>query len=251
MISHRNVIANIVQLTIFDQPDREKIAPGHRDVVLGLLPQSHIFSLIIICHASTYRGDSVIVLSKFILDSYLKTIEKYRINILYLVPPIIISMINNFKAMHRFDLTCVKRVWVGAAPLAPEATSALLSQYPSWTVTLGYGMTETCVCVTSQTPRDIVVGSSGWILPGFEILLLDESGNRVTSYDQAGEVLVKSPSVVLGYLDNDEANRQTFVQFPEGRFIKTGDVGKFQKSPSAVEHLWIVDRIKELIKVKV
>lgn len=251
MISHRNVIANIMQLTLFDQADRLKIRPDYKDIALGLLPQSHIFSLIIICHLSTYRGDTVIVLSKFHLESYLRTIEKFKIRTLYLVPPIIIAMINNLEILSRFDLTCIKRLWIGAAPLAPEVTSALLSRYPSWKLTLGYGMTETCVCVTSQTPQDIVLGSSGWMLPGFEVLLLDESGNRVSEYDQPGEVLVKSPSIVLGYLNNDVANRETFVEYPEGRFIRTGDVGKFHMTASGVEHLWIVDRIKELIKVKV
>ncbi|KAL0940147.1 AMP-binding enzyme [Colletotrichum truncatum] len=250
MISHQNVIANIIQLSLFDQKDRDNIAHRHRDIGLGLLPQSHIYSLIIICHASTYRGDSVIVLPKFDLETYLQTIERHKINTLYLVPPIIISMINNLEIMSRYDLSSVKRVWVGAAPLGLEATNALLSSYPSWKVTLGYGMTETCVVVTSGTPRDIVVGSSGWLLPGFEVQLLDTDGNKITAYNEPGEVCVKSPSVVIGYLNNEAANRETFVNLPEGRFIKTGDIGEMRKEPSGYEHLWIVDRIKELIKVK-
>lgn len=251
MISHRNVIANVLQLSIFDHHDRENIGPGHRDVGLGLLPQSHIYSLIIICHASTYRGDSVVVLPKFELETYLRAIEKYSINTLYLVPPIVISMINNFPVLRRFNLTSVKRVWVGAAPLAPEVTSALRAEYPDWAVTLGYGMTETCVVVASGTPRDLVVGSSGWLLPGFEVMLISEDGKSIDGYHEGGEVLVKSPSVVLGYANNVEANRETFINLPEGRFIKTGDVGEFRKAPSGNEHIWIVDRIKELIKVKV
>ncbi|KAJ0121878.1 AMP-binding enzyme [Diaporthe amygdali] len=113
MISHKNVIANIIQLSLFHQVDRDNIAPRHRDIGLGLLPQSHIYSLIIICHASTYRGDSVIVLPKFELEAYFGAIAKYRINTLYLVPPIIISMVNNLQTI---------RVWVGAAPLAPQIT---------------------------------------------------------------------------------------------------------------------------------
>ncbi|WYZ45917.1 hypothetical protein EsH8_IX_000142 [Colletotrichum jinshuiense] len=250
MISHQNVIANILQLSLFDQEDRNALSLGHRDVGLGILPQSHIYSLIIICHASTYRGDSVIVLPKFDLETYLRAIEKYKINTLYLVPPIVISMINNLEIMRRYNLTSVKRVWVGAAPLGPEATNALLLEYPSWNITLGYGMTETCVVVTSGTPREIVVGSSGWLLPGFEIMLVGADGGEITTYDKPGEVWVKSPSVVLGYLNNDDANRETFVDLPRGRFIKTGDVGEMRKAPSGNEHLWIVDRIKELIKVK-
>ncbi|KAG7061977.1 4-coumarate-CoA ligase [Colletotrichum scovillei] len=250
MISHRNVIANIIQLSLFDQADRDAIAPAYRDIGLGLLPQSHIYSLIIICHASTYRGDSVIVLPKFDLNTYLRTIEQFKINTLYLVPPLVIAMINNLETLKKYDLSSVKRVWVGAAPLGLEATNALLSAYPSWKITLGYGMTETCVVVTSGTPRDIVVGSSGLVLPGFEIMLVDTDGKRVDTYNEPGEVWVKSPSVVLGYLNNESANRDTFVDTEDGRFIKTGDVGEMRKAPSGKEHLWIVDRIKELIKVK-
>lgn len=251
MISHRNVIANTIQLSLFDQADRDNIAPRHRDIGLGLLPQSHIYSLIVICHVSTYRGDSVIVLPKFELETYLGAIAKYKINTLYVVPPIVISMVNNLQTMRRFDLTAVRRVWVGAAPVAPEIITALLSHYPTWKATLGYGMTETCGVVTSGTPRDTVLGSSGWLLPGFEVMLTDGSGVRITDYDKTGEVLVKSPSVMLGYLNNDTASRETFVDLPEGRFIKTGDLGLFRRVPSGAEHLWIVDRLKELIKVKV
>ncbi|KAK1635587.1 hypothetical protein BDP81DRAFT_450458 [Colletotrichum phormii] len=200
--------------------------------------------------SSTYRGDSVIVLPRFDLHTYLRTIDKFKINTLYLVPPLIIAMINSFETLRKYDLSSVKRVWVGAAPLGLEATNALLSAYPSWKITLGYGMTETCVVVTSGTPRDIVVGSSGLVLPGFEIMLVGADDKPVNNYNEPGEVWVKSPSVVLGYLNNESANRDTFVDTENGRFIKTGDVGEMRKAPSGKEHLWIVDRIKELIKVK-
>ena len=77
-------------------------------------------------------------------------------------------------------------------------------------------------------------------------------GNEITGYDQPGELWTKSPSVVLGYLKNDKATKETFVDEPEGRFMRTGDEAVFRKAPtSGNEHIWIVDRIKELIKVKV
>lgn len=72
-------------------------------------------------------------------------------------------------------------------------------------------------------------------------------GNEVTGYDQPGELLVKSPSVVLGYLNNDQANKETF----QDGFMRTGDEAVVRKAPSGHEHIFIVDRIKELIKVKV
>jgi len=190
------------------------------------------------------------VLPSFDLDTFLITIERYRINTLYLVPPIVVAMLNNLDKMKQYDLRCVNRLWIGAAPLGAEATQLLLSAYPEWKLTLGYGMTETCVVVTSGTPRDIVVGSSGWILPGFNVMLVDGDGREITSYNQPGEVWVSSPSVVLGYHANQKANQETFTELSSGRYIRTGDVGEIRKASSGNEHLWIVDRIKELIKVK-
>lgn len=82
MVSHKNVIANILQLAAFEAPDRR---PGQHKVVLGLLPQSHIYALVAICHTSVYRGDSVVVLPKFELPVLATAIARFKINILYVV----------------------------------------------------------------------------------------------------------------------------------------------------------------------
>jgi acyl-CoA synthetase (AMP-forming)/AMP-acid ligase II len=252
MISHRNVIANTLQITAFDAPGRDMIGgPGYQDVALGLLPQSHIYGLIVICHASTYRGDKVIILPKFEMQSYLTAIQKYKINTLYIVPPIIINMVKNRPTLSKFDLTSVKQIFTGAAPLGKETAEDLSTQYPEWKVRQGYGMTETCTVVCSTNPSDIWFGSSGCLLPGYEAKVVTPEGNEITGYNQPGELLVKSPSVVLGYLKNEKATQETFVDMAEGRFCRTGDEVEIRKSEQGNEHIWVVDRIKELIKVKV
>jgi acyl-CoA synthetase (AMP-forming)/AMP-acid ligase II len=78
-------------------------------------------------------------------------------------------------------------------------------------------------------------------------------GTEVTGYNQPGELVVQSKSVVLGYLNNDKANKETFIEDMDGngRWMRTGDEAEIRKSPSGTEHIFIVDRIKELIKVKV
>jgi len=78
-------------------------------------------------------------------------------------------------------------------------------------------------------------------------------GVEITGYDQPGELIVQSPSVVLGYLNNDKANRETFLADTDGggRWMRTGDEAVIRVAPSGNEHVFIVDRIKELIKVKV
>lgn len=90
MISHRNVIANIMQIAAFDSIARGKLkAPGskyaHQENALGLLPMSHIYGLVVICHASVYQGDGVIVLPKFEFKTCLAAIQNYKISVLYLV----------------------------------------------------------------------------------------------------------------------------------------------------------------------
>lgn len=109
------------------------------------------------------------------------------------------------------------------------------------------GLTETSTVVCSTSPEDIWYGSSGSLLPGVECKIVTLEGNEITGYDQPGELLVKSPSVVLGYLDNDTANKETF----QDGYMRTGDEALIRKAPSGHEHVFIVDRIKELIKVKV
>ena len=252
MISHRNVIANTLQISVYDEPSREMVGgKDYLDTALGLLPQSHIYGLIVVCHASTYRGDRVIVLPKFDLQNYLTAIQKYQINTLYIVPPIIIAMVKNQQLLKKFDLSSVKVIFTGAAPLGKETAEEIAQQYPEWKVRQGYGLTETCTVVCSSSATDIWFGSSGCLIPGYEAKLMTIEGNEVTGYDQPGELLVKSPSVVLGYLKNEQATKETFVDMPEGRFMRTGDEAVFRKSDNGNEHIWIVDRIKELIKVKV
>jgi ribosome assembly protein SQT1 len=251
MISHRNVIANTLQISLYDTPARQAKGPNHRDVALGLLPQSHIYALIVICHASTYLGDEVIILPRFDLQNYLQAIQTYKINTLYIVPPIIIAMVKNRDMTKKFDMSSVTSIFTGAAPLGKETAEELAAQYPEWKIRQGYGLTETCTVVCSSSPSDIWFGSSGCLIPGFEAKVMSIEGNEITGYNQPGELLVKSPSVVLGYLKNEKATQETFVDMPEGRFMRTGDEVEFRVSPSGNEHIWVVDRIKELIKVKV
>lgn len=90
MISHRNVIANTMQISAFEKPYRDTKRPpatqsDYTENVLGLLPMSHIYGLVVICHASVYRGDGVIVLPKFEFAQTLESIQRFKINSLFLV----------------------------------------------------------------------------------------------------------------------------------------------------------------------
>ena len=251
MISHRNVIANTLQISAYERYGREARGKDFQDIVLGLLPLSHIYALIVVAHVSTFRGDQAVILPKFDLRQYLSAIAKFRIKTLYVVPPIIISMAKNKAILDQYDLSSVVIIFTGAAPLGRETAEDLQSQYPNWIVRQGYGLTETCTVVSSTPLREVWFGSSGSLISGTEAKIVTAEGNEVTAYDEPGELLVKSPAVVLGYLKNEVATRETFVEDIDGRWIRTGDEAVIRISPMGNEHLWITDRIKELIKVKV
>lgn len=251
MISHYNVIANTLQIKTHDKLARDKkIPPGtqsdYTETVLGLLPMSHIYCLVVICHASVYRGDRVVVLPKFEMKPYLECIQRFKINGLYVVPPIIIMMLKNKALLDQYDLSSVDVIFTGAAPLGEEVAEDVIKQYPKWSIRQGYGLTETSTVVCSTSEHDIWLGSSGSLVPGVEAKLVSLEGIEITGYDQPGELIVKSPSVTLGYLNKPEATRETF----QDGWMRTGDEAVIKKSPKGYEHVFIVDRIKELIKVK-
>ncbi|RFU28419.1 hypothetical protein B7463_g7918, partial [Scytalidium lignicola] len=193
MISHRNVMANVVQITVFESKYRNSLA------VNGKWTE---------------------------------------------VPPIIIEMIKNKKLLDRWDLSSVYAIFTGAAPLGAETASALQKQYPSWKIRQGY-----VVCSTSA--HDIWLGSSGSFLPGYTARLISADGIEITSYEQPGELVVNSPTVTLGYLNNENATKEAFIEDKDGnQWLRTGDEALIRKAPSGNDHVFIVDRIKELIKVK-
>ena len=176
-------------------------------------------------------------------------------------------MVKNKPLLDRFDLSSVRAIFTGAAPLGAETAEELQSQHPSWKIRQGYGkiglaasaflslrsltllvgLTETAVCISSTPYHDVFLGSSGSLLPSVQAKIVSIDGKEITEYDQPGELVLKSPSVVLGYLNNPQANKETF----QDGWMRTGDEAVVRKSPQGNEHIFIVDRIKELIKVKV
>jgi acyl-CoA synthetase (AMP-forming)/AMP-acid ligase II len=92
-ISHRNLIANVMQSTLFEERGRTYLmGPNARMVVLGILPHSHIYGVMYISHLHTYRGDSIIVFPKFDMQQMLSCVPQYKMDVLMIVPPIIVAM---------------------------------------------------------------------------------------------------------------------------------------------------------------
>lgn len=112
-------------------------------------------------------------------------------------------------------------------------------------------MTESSPAVCTTSEHDIFHGTSGSILLGTRCKVIDTAGKEVTEFEKPGELFVQSPNICLGYMNNAKATAETFVWDEDGRWLRTGDVVVVRLSPLGTEHIVIVDRIKELIKVKV
>ncbi|KAL2834161.1 hypothetical protein BJY01DRAFT_259599 [Aspergillus pseudoustus] len=242
-ISHFNVIANVLAITQHESSFR---LPGQVKTCLGVLPQSHIYGIVLITHASIFRGDEVVILPRYDFSQMLSAIVKHQINTLFLVPPIILAFLANEGLVRTHDLRSMNDIVTGAAPLGADVYKRIAGLFPHASVREGYGLTETATSVATTKPDDIWLGSVGPLLPTVECRLLDPEGDVIQTYGKSGELWVKSPSVTLGYYNNDRATSESF----KNGWHRTGDEAMFRVAPSGHEHLFIVDRIKELIKVK-
>ncbi|KAL6362571.1 hypothetical protein LRP88_03861 [Fusarium phalaenopsidis] len=246
MISHYNIIAGVLQTHTFDSVARKTFGVENQ-AMLGLLPFSHVFGLMLITHLGTFRGDEIIVLPRYTFLTFLKAVSKYRIRQLSIVPPIAIEMLSKQDICRQYDLESVEFLYTGAAPLGKETVDDLLRIYPKWRLGQGF---ETATVFIQSSEHDTFVGSTGSLVPGAKARIVDVDGNEITAYETPGELLIQSHSVSLGYFNNPKATSETFFTDKDGRWIRTGDEVLVRKAPSGNEHFVVVDRVKELIKVK-
>ncbi|KAH8126482.1 hypothetical protein FP744_10002870 [Trichoderma asperellum] len=243
MISHRNIIANTLQISTYESNYKS----GKPEVLLAVLPMSHSYALIVTGHAGVYRGYNAIVLPGFDLIDVLEAVQKQHIETLWMVPPMVVALIKNLDTAEKYNLTHVKSTVVGASNLTKEVNEQFTRLFPNCQLIQGYGLTETSVVVSMQNRADIMFGSCGHFIPGYEGRLVDRDGKEVTELDTPGELLLRSPTVMLGYLDNEKETKQAFTG---DKWLRTGDLMEIRKSNNGHEHLFIVDRVKELIKVR-
>ncbi|KAH9818643.1 hypothetical protein DFH28DRAFT_1080568 [Melampsora americana] len=239
-ISHRAVIANMILILRHMDED----VSGER--IMAVLPYYHIFGLVVVLHSSLYRAMANVVVPKFSFEPFLENIIRYQVSRLCLVPPMVVLMVKHPSGsrLAKEIQKSLKLIICGAAPLTQELIDQFRKMYPNVRIGQGYGMTETATWVTGL-PRitEPAPGSSvGVIGPNIQLKIVDQTGKPV-GFGQRGEVLIRSPSNAIDYLANPKATAETFDQ--EG-FVHTGDEGYVDS------HGWVyvVDRLKELIKVK-
>ncbi|KAJ5730827.1 uncharacterized protein N7483_005335, partial [Penicillium malachiteum] len=237
MISHHNVIAQCLQVTQLTPKDHRKI--------LAVLPLFHITGLVHQMHLPVLRNAEVYMLPAFNMKDMLDTVVKHQISELLLVPPIIIRLLRD-PIVKEYDLSHVRRFSSGAAPLSAEVLQELQRRFPNTGFKQGYGMTESCSCITAHPVEKSTYEYAhrvGSIVANTEVKIIDPDTGAELGYNQPGEILARGPQIVMGYLNNDKATRETF---DSQAWLHTGDVGFIDQEG----FITITDRIKEMIKVK-
>ncbi|KAG1742529.1 AMP binding protein [Suillus lakei] len=219
------------------------------DVLFGCLPYYHIYGGVKLLHLPLFLGAPAVVMAGFDPDGFCAAIARYRVTVGFVVPPMLVVFARH-PAIQKHDLTSLKILFSGAAPLGAELVSTVMKRMKGIgadvDIPQGYGLTETSPTVFLLPVPDASshIGSAGVLLPNLEIRLVGETeGEAHTDIPGAGEVWVRGPTIMKGYLNNPTATAEAIT--PDGWF-KTGDIGVRDKDG----FFTIVDRRKELIKYK-
>ncbi|KIW79868.1 hypothetical protein Z517_06483 [Fonsecaea pedrosoi CBS 271.37] len=236
MIAHSNMIAQCLQL--------QQISFNR--AIVAALPLFHITGLVYQMHLPVLLNARVYMLPKFTMDLLLQTVQDYRLSEIMLVPPILIRLVRDESLRKKYDLSSIETIACGAAPLSAEIIEMVRQRFPGVGIKQGYGMTESCACVTAHPPNkgDLKYAPYvGTIVASTELKIIDPDTGKECGFDQPGEIWARGPQVVMGYLNNPKATKETF---DADGFLHTGDIGSINSEGL----LSISDRLKEMIKVK-
>jgi acyl-CoA synthetase (AMP-forming)/AMP-acid ligase II len=241
MLTHRNLVANVAQ-------SFGTIGIEHGEVVLAVLPFYHIYGLTVLLNFALKTRSALVTMPRFDLPEFLRIIQDQKCTWVFIAPPIAVALAKH-PLVDQFDLSSVKAVFSGAAPLDANLAGAVATRLNT-TVRQGYGMTELSPVshVIPLDRDDISLDNIGLALPNMESKLVDpETGEEipipVSGVSEPGELMCKGPNVMVGYLGNDEATRAMLQ--PDG-WLHTGDIATVDSNGVYK----IVDRLKELIKYK-
>lgn len=238
MIAHSNVIAQCLQI--------KQITPDTLRRILAVLPLFHITGLVHQLHLPVILNANVYMLPSFTMDSMLATVQEYKLEEMLLVPPILIRLVRDEKTVSKYDLSSLKRFSSGAAPLSAEILELLKKRFPGTGFKQGYGMTESCSCITAHPPDKYDYKYAfrvGTIVASTEVKLVDPETGKECGLNEPGEIWARGPQIVMGYLNNKRATEETF---DKDGFLHTGDIGSIDDEGL----ITITDRLKEMIKVK-
>lgn len=234
MLTHRNLVANVCQVN-------PNLGLTAEDTVIAVLPFFHIYGMEILLNSALYNGSTVVTMPRFDLAGFLQTMQDYGVTHAFLVPPIILALAKH-PMVADYDLSKLKIIDSGAAPLGAELSHACAERL-GCVVRQGYGMTETSPVTHGHPPERIKDGSVGQCAPNTESKIVDiVSGAELGPHEQ-GEICVRGPQIMLGYLNRPEA---TAAMIDAEGWLHTGDIGYADDEG----YFYVVDRLKELIKYK-
>jgi acyl-CoA synthetase (AMP-forming)/AMP-acid ligase II len=239
MLTHRNLVANLCQCEGMQNFE----AFSERDVVIAVLPFFHIYGMVVIMMLGLAGGGTIVSMPRFDLAEFLGLVQKHKVTILPLVPPIVLGLVKH-PMVAQFDLSSVRLVFSGAAPLGEEMAREL-SRKLGCPVVQGYGMTEASPVTHLSPTRNAPMkpGSVGLIVPNTEVKIADVVTGADVTPGTEGELWIRGPQIMRGYLNQPE---ETAACLDRDGWYHTGDVGLVDPEG----YFYIVDRTKELIKYK-
>ncbi|KXH44469.1 hypothetical protein CSIM01_08755 [Colletotrichum simmondsii] len=248
MITHRNLVANAEQTLHLDRVSelraKDRGSSTH-NVHCAFLPLYHASGLMTYCVVNVRRSCTTVTMRKFSLELLLSTIQRFRVTHLLLAPPVVVMLVKS-NLLSRYDVSSVRSMFCGAAPLQPELSKRLEEVFSRGQARSrqGWGMSEATMAVTLFAPDefDPLHKGVGYILPNMQMKIVNDDGREVGSNEE-GEALIRGPNVFKGYYKNSSASEEAWTK--DG-WLKTGDIVSIQESGL----LTILDRKKELIKVK-
>ncbi|KAJ2779028.1 hypothetical protein GGI15_004006, partial [Coemansia interrupta] len=243
VLSHGNIISNLLQNLTFEEHDAQLDMVFRRaqsQTTMACLPFFHIYALLLVLLYSVIKGRHQIIMPKYDIELFCRLVEKHRVTLANLVPPIIIQLAKS-PVVDKYDLTSLAYINSGAAPLACETQNELQKRL-GCIVTQAYGLSETSPVSHRAPAGNVPAGSIGYLLPSMQCRIIDDDGKPLGT-NEAGEICLRGPNVMLGYLNDPEATAKTM---DEDGFFHTGDIGYVDNRG----RYYISDRKKELIKYK-
>jgi acyl-CoA synthetase (AMP-forming)/AMP-acid ligase II len=235
MLTHSNLVASVRQL-------RRMLRVTERDTTLAVVPFFHIMGFMVNLGLPLASGAAVVTMPRFDLEQFHTLIQRHRATFLAVPPPIMAALAHH-PMVDDYDLSSLELIISGGAPLGGDLQRAVAARIPNAAVGQGWGMTETTVGATGPD-RELgtVPGSDGRVMPSTELRVVDPQTGRDLGADERGELWVRGPQVMLGYLNRPDATADTVGS--DG-WLRTGDLGYVDQDGN----VFIVDRLKELIKV--
>jgi 4-coumarate--CoA ligase len=244
MLTHKGLVTSVAQQVDGENPN---LWIHSEDVLMCVLPLFHIYSLNSILLCGLRAGAAILIMQKFDIVPFLELIQKFKVTIGPFVPPIVLTIAKNEEIVDKYDLSSIRTVMSGAAPLGKELEDTVRAKFPNAKLGQGYGMTEAgpvlAMCLAfAKEPFEIKSGACGTVVRNAEMKIVDPDTGASLPRNQRGEICIRGDQIMKGYLNDPEATKRTIVD----GWLHTGDIGYIDDD----DELTIVDRLKELIKYK-